>query len=72
MATLRFTAPCTPIISGTTGSGKTTFTLNLLRHIDDMFRKPINKIYYFYGVWQRSFESYTGDKIDYLQELPTE
>ena len=34
---LRFNAPCTAIISGPTGSGKTTFTLNLLKHLDRMF-----------------------------------
>ena len=69
---LRFNAPCTAIISGPTGSGKTTFTLNLLTYLDEMFTKPINKIYYFYGVWQSSFESFTGDKLVYLHELPTE
>ena len=56
----------------TTRSGKTTFTLNLLSYLDKMFTEPINKIYYFYGVWQSSFESFAGDKLVYLQELPTE
>ena len=69
---LCFNAPCTGIISGPTRSGKTTFTLNLLSHLDKMFTEPINKIYYFYGVWQSSFESFAGDKLVYLQELPTE
>ena len=69
---LRFNAPWTAIISGPTRSGKTTFTLNLLSHLDKMFTEPINKIYYFYGVWQSSFESFAGDKLVYLQELPTE
>ena len=64
-------APCTAIISGPTGFGKTTFTLNLLTNLEEMFTKPINKIYYFYGVWQSCFESFTGDKLVYLQELPT-
>ena len=72
MDSLRFTAPCTAIISGGTGSGKTTFTLNLLRHLEEMFTKPINKIYYFYGVWQSSFENSAGDKVVFLQELPSE
>ena len=69
---LRFSAPCTGIISGPTGSGKTSFTLNLLKHSDKMFTEPINKIYYFYGVWQRAFEGFTGDRLVYLQELPTQ
>ena len=72
MDSLRFNAPCTAIISGPTGSGKTTFTLNLLKHLDGMFTEPINKIYYFYGVWQTSFECFMEEKIVYLQELPTE
>ena len=72
MDSLRFNAPCTAIISGPTGSEKTTFTLNLLRHLGEMFSKPINKIYHFYGVCQKLFEKFTGDKIEYLQELPTE
>ena len=69
---LRFSAPCTGIISGPTGSGKTSFTLNLLKHSDKMFTEPINKLYYFYGVWQRAFEGFTGDRLVYLQELPTQ
>ena len=69
---LHFNAPCTAIISGPTRSGKTTFTLNLLTYLDKMFTEPINKIYYFYGVWQTSFESFTGDKLVCLHELPTE
>ena len=72
MDSLRFNAPCTAIISGPTGSGKTTFILNLLSYLDEMFTKPINKIYYFYGVWQSSFESFTGDKLVYVRELPSE
>ena len=37
-----------------------------------MFTEPNNKIYYFYAVWQSSFEGFMGEKIVYLQELPTE
>ena len=69
---LRFNAPCTAIISGPTGSGKTSFTLNLLQHLDEMFTENINKIYYFYAVWKSSFEGFMGEKIVYLQELPSE
>ena len=69
---LRFNAPCTAIISGPTGSGKTYFTLNLLKHLDEMFTESINKIYYFYAVWQSSFEEFMGEQMVYLQELPTE
>ena len=40
MDSLHFTASCTAIISGATESGKITFTLNLLRLLDERFTKP--------------------------------
>lgn len=38
------------VVSGPSKSGKSTFVKNLIQHRDRMFRKPIQKMYWFYGV----------------------
>ena len=37
-----------------------------------MFNKPVNKIYYFYSVWQDLFNENTSDKIQYIKKIPDE
>jgi hypothetical protein len=51
-----FETPSTFSISGTTGSGKTTWIYNLLAHKDDLFKdQSPHSILYCYGVWQSLF-----------------
>ena len=51
-----FEAPSTFSISGTTGSGKTTWLCKLLEHKDTLFPGVVtHKILYCYGVWQDLF-----------------
>lgn len=50
-----FIGPSTFSISGTTGSGKTTWLFNLLKEAEVMFTMPPSKILYCYGVWQSLF-----------------
>ena len=51
-----FEAPSTFSISGTTGSGKTTWLYKLLEHQEELFPEvQFHKILYCYGVWQDLF-----------------
>lgn len=50
-----FLSPSSFSISGTTGSGKTSFLKKLLENKELMFTSPPNKILYCYGVWQDLF-----------------
>lgn len=52
-----FEAPSTFAISGTTGSGKTTWLSKLLEQRDELFPKvSTKKILYCYGIWQDLFD----------------
>jgi len=43
------------IICGPSKAGKTSWVLKLIKHQDILFKEPINKIYWFYSVWQPSY-----------------
>ena len=47
----RFFSPTTAMIAGPTGSGKTNFVFKVLENLNAMFEVPVEKVYYFYGVW---------------------
>ena len=72
MTSIPFTSPCTVVISGPTGSGKSTFTFKILRNLNNMFSCPINKVYYFYSVWQKSFETEDIKKIEFIKDIPNQ
>ena len=65
-----FTTPCTLCVSGTTGAGKTEWVKRLIRHKDILFSHPPTSIYYFYGVWQKGFESLTNN-VEFREGLPS-
>ena len=44
------------IICGPCKAGKTSFVMKLLKHRHVVFQEPINKIYWFYGAWQKAYE----------------
>ena len=52
MILLPFTSPFSMSLSGTTGSGKTTWIYRLLKHKDDMILPSPDNFFYFYGIWQ--------------------
>ena len=69
----RFKCPFTCVISGGTGSGKTTFVVELLRHEKDMFDKPLERIIYCYGEYlQETFDSVREFRpdLEVIQGLP--
>ena len=53
---VRFAHPCTCVVSGPTGSGKTEFVAKLNENISDMMVLVPEKIVWCYGEWQRRLE----------------
>jgi hypothetical protein len=72
----RFRNPSTFILAGSSQSGKTTLTFNILRHIDTLFQDPRCKqnVIYFYNKWQSSYDSFKKENIvkEWINKLPTE
>ena len=66
----------THILSGTTGSGKTSWIFRFLRHRADMFTSPPpDKIIYFYSVWQDLYsdmENEFSHSIQFKRGVPSE
>jgi len=69
-----FEGPSTFSISGTTGSGKTTWLKKLLLAKDELFpENPPQKILYCYGIWQSLFDEMEANitNIIFHKGLPT-
>ena len=69
-----FEAGCTHILAGQSGSGKSTYIYNILKHQDDMFgENPPKMIKYYYGIYQPMFDDMksTIPNIAFIQGLPT-
>jgi hypothetical protein len=73
---LRFRNPSSFLLGGVSQSGKTSFTLNMLRNIDYLFQDPRCKqnIIYFYNQWQHLYENFKRENIvkEWINKLPTE
>lgn len=70
-----FECPTTMAVSGTTGSGKTTWLFKLLKDSNQMFpENPPHRILYCYGVWQDMFEKMEAEisRIEFHEGLPPE
>lgn len=66
---------CTSIaVTGATMSGKSYWTLRLLREKDSMFDKPPEKVLYCYGIYQPLFEMMEKELpfVSFHQGLPSE
>ena len=61
-----FHTPTTILLSGATGSGKTSFIKKLLKNIK-MFKSKPERIVYCYGVWQPGFNDMSG--VEFRQGL---
>ena len=53
-----FQHPCTVLICGATGCGKTHFLFRVLVHKSDLFNERIDEIIYCYGMWQERFQKF--------------
>ena len=72
MSVIPFNSPTTAIISGPTGSGKSTFIFRLIENVSVMFKEKVYKIYYFYTVWQPLFERFQNNNVSFIKGLPNE
>ena len=63
---IKFSAPTTIILSGTTSCGKTTWLKRLLN--DNLFDISPKRIVYCYGVWQKIFNHMKG--VEFFEGLP--
>jgi hypothetical protein len=53
------------------GSGKTTLLYKILKNRKELFTTPPEKIMYFYGVWQKMFDSMERElPVDFVEGLP--
>ena len=68
MMDVRFQHPCTMIVSGPTSSGKTQWTIKLLRNIQDMFDHAQDHVYWCYSEYQDIFD--TLRHVKFIEGLP--
>ena len=66
-----FSSPTTIVISGTTGSGKTTWLKRLLTH-SELFQNKPERVVYCYGVWQSAFNDMSGIEFRQGLDIPTD
>ena len=71
MALIQFNVPSSHVICGPSFSGKSEFIYKLIRNSEVLFKKPFDKIYYFYGVWQNNFDG-VKENIEFIEGLPTQ
>ena len=63
---MNFTSPTTILISGQSGTGKSTFVRRLLEH--QLFDVKPTKIIYCYGAWNDTFDTYKD--VTFVEGLP--
>ncbi|KAK3926576.1 ATP-dependent protease ATPase subunit1 [Frankliniella fusca] len=68
---LKFQHPCTALVVGGTGSGKTYFTKRLIEHRDEMFSTKFEHIIFYYSEWQPLYEDLRSKhRVHFRHELP--
>jgi len=68
----RFENDSTMIISGPSKSGKSTFVLNMIKHKDILFRHPIQRVWWFYGIESAFHEELHAFHVNMKQGLPSQ
>jgi len=69
---IRFALGNSLIICGPSQAGKTVWVSRLIQHRDVLFKEPVNKIYWFYSAWQKSYEDLKSKipEISFCDEIP--
>lgn len=74
MYDIRFKTPSSFILAGPSQSGKTTFTLNLLR-CPDLFQDPrcFSNIIFYYHHWQDSYNTFHSENVvkKWINKMPS-
>ena len=65
----QFSSPSTILISGSTGSGKTTFIKKVLEEKKTIFQIEPTRIIYFYSIWQDIYEQM--EEVEFYSGLPS-
>ena len=69
---LRLKHPCTGLIVGGTGAGKSYFTKRLIEHRADLFDTVFDAIIFCYSKWQPLYETLSEkENVEFRQELPS-
>ena len=69
MMSLKLENPTTLLLAGSSCSGKTTWVFRLIENLDKIFTNKIERIVYFYKIWQSKFDSFVNE-IEFHQGLP--
>jgi len=68
---LKFQHPCTALIVGGTGAGKTYFVKKLVENGKQMFNTSFENIVFYYSEWQPLYETLSTEQgVDFRQEFP--
>ncbi|KAK3931286.1 NAD/NADP-dependent betaine aldehyde dehydrogenase [Frankliniella fusca] len=68
---LRFQHPCTALVVGGTGSGKTFFMNRLIENRNEMFSTTFEHIIFYYSEWQPLYDTLKSQHgVEFRQELP--
>ena len=65
---LKFIHPCTALVVGGTGAGKSYFMKRVIQNRDDLFNVTFHDIILYYSEWQPLYENMPG--VEFRQELP--
>ena len=70
---VKFESPSTCIVAGPTSSGKSSYVFKVLKHVDGVFTKKVDKTYYAYGVYQPLYDDMKKNipNIEFENAVPT-
>lgn len=71
MALLPLKSVSSIIVCGPSQSGKTEWVYKFINNSNELFDRPLKKIYYFYDVWQPGF-SKLNSEVEIIRGLPEE
>lgn len=70
---LKFQSPTSIFVVGSSNSGKTMYTKNILENADGMFEVPPSNIFYCYSIWQSIFDEMRSSvsNLQFYQGFPS-